>query len=54
MASIELDVVVGSDQTLESAARELAGPGLAWRVLTEHGSGGGWPVIVFTGTREGL
>ena len=59
MPSITLDVVYGEGEgfeaeTINEAAASVAGEGVTFEVITEHGPGGGWPVITFTGERPAL
>lgn len=48
--TIELDVVVFDGETIEEAAAAVIGKfDITWKVTTEHGPGGGHPIIAFSG-----
>lgn len=50
MRSIQLDVSFGSTETVQDAIREMTeDTEITGRVVIEHGPGGGWPVVEFTG-----
>lgn len=53
---IEFDVAWDEwTETFESAMAEaVAEVGCTWRLITAHGSGGGWPVVEFTVADENL
>lgn len=55
MAYIDLDVCYGeeqeSDGSLEWTLADMtAGTNVATEVVNEHGPGGGWPIVRFTGS----
>lgn len=53
--SVDLDVLYGADEELEDVlAMMTAGTAVTTRVMEEHGPGGGWPLVNFTGPAEEL
>lgn len=56
MAKIQLDVAVelSNADEVKELNETLAEHNLTYNVLTEHGPGGGWPLIEVEGNREDI